>query len=96
MIVTECSACRDEILGHFLDGKPFSSMAREHYVRCVDCIAEVTAELDRHAAAPIPTNGAAVTKPALPDATRLALEHGREVLEREFGVNSTSNTQPTA
>ena len=86
MTRSDCSEFRDEILGHFLEGKPFSSQAREHYHQCVDCIAAVSTELDRNSANTVRTRGAVVNGATLPESTRQALAHGRQVLQREFGI----------
>jgi len=58
-----------------------SPVARGHYIDCVECIMAVSEQLDKNAA----TNGAA-KDPAEVETVRAALERGRRVLEREFGI----------
>ena len=92
MTVPHCPTCQDEILAHFREGKPLSSRAREHYLECLDCITAVTLELSKNGADTNPTRGAAGMTTVLPESTSRALEHGRQVLKREFGINFASKS----
>ncbi len=91
---------RDEILRHFADGTPWSATARAHYAECLECIAAVTAMLARQAGATAGTvessqGQVSVTTPAssLPEGAQRALEHGRQVLAREFGIQAGSSAE---
>ncbi len=90
MLTPDCTGYRDEILSHFLQGKPLSSEAREHYAHCTDCIAIVTTELNNDVTDTIQARDPNVGMAMLPEATRQALEHGRRVLEREFGIRAVN------
>lgn len=110
-----CSPYRDEILGHFLDGRVLSAEARKHYSGCVHCMTAATSLLSRNVAGvseqvsvtermvgafgtvyKAPDRGDDGTEPAaLPEPARRALEHGREVLDREFGVRSRRSPSPS-
>ena len=48
MSISECSAYREEIIQHFVDGTALSEVAREHYLSCVSCMAAVTARLSQN------------------------------------------------
>lgn len=78
----DCSSYRDEILRRFNEGTPMSPAARAHYIECVECIMAVSEQLDKNSSA----NGAAGADPAAAEAIRTAIERGRRVLEREFGI----------
>jgi hypothetical protein len=78
MTECDCSPYRDEILRRFIEGSPMSAAARTHYVGCVACIMAVSEQLD--------TNGSASRDTADGEAIRAAIERGRRVLEREFGI----------
>jgi len=83
MATSACSAYRDEILRHFVDGTALSAGAREHYVGCVHCMTEATAVLNREM-------GSLPEHSTLPEPALQALKHGRDVLQREFGIRSRS------
>jgi hypothetical protein len=93
MSAQDCSSYRDEILHYFGNGTALRPEAREHYAGCVHCMAAVTAALSGTvAAASLDGRGSANGKPApLSDAARQALAHGRQVLERVFGIRSSSD-----
>lgn len=82
MAESDCSVYRDEILRRFLDGTPMSAAARTHYMECVECIMAVSTQLDQNATA----NGTADVDPAETEAIHAAIERGRRVLAREFGI----------
>jgi hypothetical protein len=82
---------RDEILAHFRDGTPWSTIAREHYINCLECMTQVTHMLAERADSTSASgcrsadhNG---TSSAIPEAAKRAIEHGRKVLAREFGIS---------
>jgi len=89
--------CRDEILRQFVNGTALGAEARGHYATCVHCMTAVTEALSRNVAGPPPprargavrTRGTSAGEPAAPpEPARRALEHGRRVLEREFGIRA--------
>lgn len=89
MTTQECANHRTEILRHFEhNGSPLSPQAKAHYAGCPDCIRAVT-ELFTRKITP-PANGT-----PLSDGARRALEHGRQVLEREFGIPSSGANSAT-
>jgi hypothetical protein len=100
MTTQDCSPYGDEILRHFGNGTELRPEAREHYAGCVHCMTAVTAALSSNVAGtPLdglgagPVRGPAASKPvALPEAARRALAHGRQVLERVFGIRSGSGS----
>jgi hypothetical protein len=82
MAPSDCELYRDEILRRFIDGTPMSNAARSHYIGCVECIMAVSTELDKNAG----TNGAIGNDPAETAAIQAAIQCGRSVLAREFGI----------
>jgi hypothetical protein len=89
MTAQTCSAHRDVILDHFINGTELRTEARDHYGHCVHCMTAVTAALCTNG--PISRGKAA----ALPEAARRARDHGRQVLERAFGIRSANDpTRP--
>jgi hypothetical protein len=98
MTTQDCSAYRDDILRHFGNGAELRPEARQHYAGCVHCMTAVTAalssrardtSLDGRSAEPV-CGSAGKASAALPDAARRALTHGRQVLERLFGIRGES------
>jgi hypothetical protein len=87
MVETSCSSYREAILLHFLHDTALGIEARDHYVGCVSCITVVTAALSKNVTETMPTRGPLGTDPVLSEAAQLALEHGRQVLRREFGIS---------
>ncbi len=93
MSTPNCSPHRDVILRHFLTGSPLGPEARQHYAGCVHCMAATTAALTRNGTPGPPgqdgaagLNGSAAGAAPAPEPARRALDHGRHVLEREFGI----------
>jgi hypothetical protein len=85
---------RDEIIQHFRDGTPWSAAARAHYAGCLECMTEVTAVLAQQADAMKETRGNSATPaPELPEAAQRALQHGRQVLAREFGIKTRKDAE---
>jgi hypothetical protein len=98
MTTQDCSPYRDDILRHFVQGTKLRPEAREHYAACVHCMTAVTAALGNHRVGPSPDGQGAGPLPGsagrnsapLPEAARRALAHGRQVLERVFGIRPRS------
>jgi hypothetical protein len=92
MTTHDCASYRDEIVHHFGNGRDLRAEAREHYSGCVHCMTAVTAALSGDVAATsCDGRGPAEGKPAaLSEAARRALAHGRQVLERVFGIGSAN------
>lgn len=94
MTTPNCSPYRDEILRHFVNGSKLSREAGEHYTACVHCMTAVTTALSNNLAdtpkdgqAEVRVRGTSRGKAAtVPEAARRAFEHGRRVLQREFGI----------
>ena len=94
MTTHDCSPYRDEILRHFGNGTEMRPGVQEHYADCVRCMTAVTAALSGNVAGPSPNGRGAVpvcgsaprNSATLPEAARRALAHGRQVLDRVFGI----------
>jgi hypothetical protein len=82
-----CSEHRDEILLHFVEKRPIRKAASEHYAQCLECIKAVTLALDERSSRRTRSRHTGADAPVLPDAAKVALAHGREVLKREFGIS---------
>jgi hypothetical protein len=84
-------------------GQSLNATEKAHLSQCAGCMREVVLHLDQavttenkeDATDTIPTGGAARAATALPEEVRLALEHGRHVLEREFGIRAGSKPGPS-
>jgi hypothetical protein len=93
MTPPHCSLHREQILRHFLDGTALDPQTRAHYAECVHCMTAVTEVLSGNANGTPPGRSAVQTRagsagqpPAPAEPASRALEHGRQVLEREFGI----------
>ena len=83
-----CNSFRTEIIEHFRNGQaPLSAEAKAHFADCEICIAEVTKLLDQASQS---RSGIAQDASNLPSEAQQALAHGRQVLQREFGISVAS------
>lgn len=96
MTTRDCCPYRDAVLHHFTSGAALAPEGREHYAACVHCMTAVTAALSGNMAdmsndgpGAVRACASAPKKPvALPVAACQAVAHGRQVLERVFGIRS--------
>jgi hypothetical protein len=90
---SDCAHYQPEILDHFRQGGTnLNPAAKSHLARCEGCIAAVFDLLDDAIGEDLPL---ALDLTALPAEARSAIEHGRKVMAREFGITFVpENGQP--
>jgi len=92
MAIQEKDQMCEKLVQKLTTAKPLDTAERSHLAECESCMAEVVRILDRSPATEpngvggIPSNGNGELNRARPEAKK-ALEQGRRVFEREFGIS---------